>query len=305
MSKWSKQLPEQVAGRAKSLGEAGERWLAELDDMISSLEMRWKVTVTKVLSGGSHAFIGLAESGGGERILKIDLPDNSREGYLRSVKMLEAADGRGYVRLFAFDADMRAVLLERLGETLNRSGISPAGQMQIICAALCDSWQMQADALEQPSESYEWFRMFIPETWEALDRPCSERVIRSAKNAVDSLEHRTQPDKYVPVHGDAHNNNMLRVPGTDEYRFIDPDGILFEKSYDVGVLMREWPDEYEGDAVRKGRERAEFLSRLTGVDSQDIWEWGYLQMVATALVLLQIGQTELGMKMLGIAEKWS
>ena len=79
---------------------------------------------------------------------------------------------------------------------------------------------------------------------------------------------------------------------------------MFEKSYDLGVLMREWPDEYKTDPVRNRHERAEFLSELTGVDAGEICAWGYLQMVSTAFILLQIGQNELGNTMLNIASAW-
>jgi len=106
------------------------------------------------------------------------------------------------------------------------------------------------------------------------------------------------------VHGDAHNNNMLRIPGQEGYKFIDPDGVIFEKSYDVGVIMREWPEEYAHQPLHSGWQRCRFLSRLTGVDEHDIWQWGYLQMTATALVLLDIGQTEQAQQMLHICEAW-
>lgn len=303
MNKWSNYLPEMVRGRAKSLGEIGEKWLSGLDEMIADLEKRWEIKVKEVLEGGSHAWIGLAETADGEdRILKIDLPDNSEAEYMQSIRMLESAKGRGYCRLFACDGGMRAALLERLGERLNLSGFSPYRQMEIICAALRESWQMEIADL--PTGGYEWFRNFMPEANESLGRPCSRTLLNAALAALDGLERRTKPEEYVPVHGDAHNNNMLRVPCADGYKFIDPDGIIFEKSYDLGVLMREWPDEFEKDVPNEVMKRSEFLSGLTGVDSRDIRDWGFLQMTATALVLLQIGQDELGSRMLQIAEKW-
>ena len=69
--------------------------------------------------------------------------------------------------------------------------------------------------------------------------------------------------------------------------------------------MREWTEEYEQDPLHKGLERCEYLHTLTGVPAQAIWEWGFLQTVSTALVLLQIGQEEQGRAMLNVAESWS
>lgn len=304
---WRDKLPDMVLGKARAAGEAGVRWLETLDDIIRDLERRWNIRVTDVLNGGSHAFVGTAtDANDCEYILKIDIPDCPEEDFLRSAAVLHQAGGRGYCRMFAGDARHRALLLERLGETMRQSALSPTEQMTILCRAMKEGWQPPTEELKKYCSigNAAWFRDFIGETWESLGRPCPEKIVRTALSFVRSLEEHTVPAEYVMVHGDAHNNNMLRVPGSDQYKFIDPDGLIFEKSYDVGVLMREWPEEFEPAPLPKGRERCEFLSALTGVDSRDIWEWGFLQMTATALILLQIGQQELGMRMLRIAEAW-
>ena len=69
--------------------------------------------------------------------------------------------------------------------------------------------------------------------------------------------------------------------------------------------MREWIDEYEYEPLKKGKERCRYLSQLTGVSEKSIWEWGYLQTVSTAFILLQIGQETVGFKMLRVAENWT
>ena len=209
--------------------------------------------------------------------------------------------------MFACDVDKRACLLERLGGTLKSTGYAADRQMEIICHALLATWQMPVgDAkLNDGEGSVAWFREFIGSTWEALSHPCSQRVI---DQAMRYLEHRSQVmnrDEFVLLHGDAHNNNMLRVlSGEEQFKLIDPEGLFYERAYDLGVLMREWPDEYMADPARRGHERSEYLSRLTSVPAQDIWEWGFLQMVSTSLILLQIGEEPLGRQMLDIAEQW-
>lgn len=301
-AKWSSMIPDRVKGRVAAAGEAGSNWLLRLDDMISELEERWDIKVTGVLDGGSHAFIGLA----GDKVLKIDIPDEQSSGFANGAEVLRAANGEGYCRLYKFDGEMCAMLIERLGEPLRLSALTPNRQMEIICAAIRKSWEIPVQSLRYANiGDYLWFRSFIPEAYRELGKPCSDKVIDKALDYIGQLEKRTDPDKYVLVHGDAHNNNMLRVPGTDSYKFIDPDGLIFEKSYDVGVLMREWPDEYMADPLGAGLERAEFLEKLTEVDRHDIWKQGYLQMVATALILMQIGDAALARQMLDIAECWT
>lgn len=304
---WRSKLPEMVAGRAAAMGETGREWLNRLNGMIAELEKRWNVQVVEVLSGGSHAFVGLVRgSGGEERILKIDMPENPLREFISGVETLRRADGRGYCRLYAVEPEFRAALLEKLGGRLHDSGLEPRRQMRLICEALKSSWQISVEGLEDilTSGTAVWFSDFMPAAYAQLGAPCGKKVLDTALGYVEAIEARTQPGEYVLVHGDAHNNNMLNVPGTDEYRFIDPDGQLYEKAYDVGVLMREWPEEYAEKPMEAARERCRYLSGLTGVAENEIWEWGFLQMAATGMLLIQIGQRELGGKMLGIAEQW-
>lgn len=299
-------VPPKVAGRAIAAGEIGRKWLENLDALVDSLEQQWHIRVGNAMSGGSRAFVANAEGeDGAQYVLKVELPDNPEEEYLYGIHALQIADGHGYGKLYACDVEKRACLLERLGGTLNGSGIPAERQMEIICEALTDTWQMPVDGAKLNPGSVDWFRDFIDSMWEELQHPCSRRVIDQAMRCLDSRSAHLRPEEFVLLHGDAHNNNTLRVlSGEEKFKLIDPEGLFYEKAYDLGVLMREWPDEYMADPMRKGRERSELLSRLTGVDAQGIWDWGFVQMVSTSMVLLQIGEKPLAQQMLGIAEMW-
>ena len=197
--------------------------------------------------------------------------------------------------------------MERLGKPVNQLGYSVREQMEIVCAALEKTWELPAGdaALLNGMESIAWFRSFIGETWEALNRPCSDRVIEQAFSFLQSREDALNPSEFVLLHGDAHGGNTLKTLSGEGYKLIDPDGIFYEKAYDLGVLMREWVDEYDRNPWEEGKQRCAFLHRLTGVPEQAIWEWGYLQTVSTAFVLIKIGQEKTGRKMLHVAECWS
>jgi streptomycin 6-kinase len=86
---------------------------------------------------------------------------------------------------------------------------------------------------------------------------------------------------------------------------IDPDGLIAEPAYDLAVLMREWTEELIPDPVRLGRKRCAYLSSLTGVGTRAIWEWGFLQCVATGLLLMKVGQEREGSRMIQVAEAWA
>ena len=303
-----RQVPPMVASKARAAGEIGLKWLDNLDSIVAELEEKWHVTVGETLTGGFHAFVGLAEGEDGRKyVMKVEVPDTTEDEFMNGVRALTVAGGSGCGKLYAYDIDRRASLLERLGGVLRTMDYTPDEQMEIICGALVKIWQTPVNGADLPdgAASIGWFRMFIEETWNALHQPCLRKVIDRAAEYLDSREKNLNPSEYVLLHGDAHNNNTLQTLDGQGFRLIDPDGIFYEKEYDLGVLMREWPEEYRHDPVGEGRRRCAMLSRLTGADEQGVWEWGFLQTVSTSLILLQIGQEPLAREMLAVAERWS
>lgn len=298
-----------VVDRAKSAGAAGEAWLADLDGTVSELEEQWNICVGEPLSGGTHAFVAYADGHKGEKyVLKIDMPENLGGEFQNSISALKMADGDGYAKLFAYDIEKKACLLERLGPPISEFDYSVNEQLAIICHVLQKSWKIPVYDTILPSgyDSIAWFRDFIQSTWEELQYPCSRQVIRQAMRYLQSREKSINPSESVLIHGDAHANNTLQDLSEDkDFKLIDPDGIFYERAYDLGVLMREWIDEYHHQPFQKGKERCEYLHHLTGVSQQAIWEWGFLQTVSTAFVLLRIGQEETGRKMLNTVESWA
>lgn len=303
-------LPPFVVSRAKSAGTVGEIWLANLDNMISELEKMWNISVGETLTGGTHAFVACANGQNREKyVLKIDMPENFAGEFPNSMTVLEMVGGHGYAKLYAYDLERKACLLERLGKPVNQLGYTVYEQLWIICSALQKAWKIPVtttgNKFPSGTESIAWFREFIGETWEKLNHPCSYRVIKQAFHCLQAREDSMNPEEFVLLHGDAHGGNTLKDLSGKGFKLIDPDGIIYEKAYDLGVLMREWIDEYKQDPLKKGRERCAYLHRLTGVSEKAIWEWGYLQTISTAFVLLQIGQEETGCKMLEVAEHWA
>ena len=301
-------VPPLVAGKAHAAGEVGEKWLADLDALVDSLAAAWHIRVGEVLHGGSHALVCAAETETGEPcVLKVEIPDLTETEFMYGIHALRIANGHGYARLIAYDKEKRACLTERLGRPLKQLGYTVEEQIKIICRALVQTWAMPVgDAvLQQGDGSINWFAAYIPQTWENLGRPCPQEVIDRALACMEARKRQRDPAAYVVLHGDAHNNNTLEVPGQPGmFKLIDSEGILYEKAYDLGVLMREWPEEYRENPAAAQHKRADLLHNLTGVDTDAILDWGYLQMVTTALVLLQSGETVLSKEMLDIAKAW-
>lgn len=133
----------------------------------------------------------------------------------------------------------------------------------------------------------------VERLWVDLDRPCPEAVVERALTYAE--RRRADPGEPVVVHGDPHPANLLAVPqprpgaGTG-WCFVDPDGFVADRAYDLGVVLRDWSASVQAPG---GRARLEgwcaLLADRSGVDATRIWEWGFLERVSSGLHLAEIG----------------
>ena len=202
---------------------------------------------------------------------------------------------------------------ERLGPSLAGLGLPSDLQIEIICATLRRAWQVPAPAsasLPSGADKARWLAQFIAATWKELNRPCPERIIEQALSFAEVRHSAFDPQTAVLVHGDAHSHNTLqdrqhRSSAGAGFKFIDPDGLFAERAYDLAIPMREWSSELlEGDPARLGQQRSGLLGHLTGVDTQAIWEWGFIERVSTGLLCMQVGAEVVGRQMLEVAHHW-
>lgn len=325
------ELPQNVVQRALAAGRLGVKWMDELPGLVDDLSVRWGIEVGLPMAGGSAALVAPAvcHADGTEAVLRIDMPADGTHGeFLRGVRVLGRAEGRGYPRLLEVEAADRACLIERLGAPLSSSGLPVDDQIRAICGALTDAWKASPRGLDLPdtAASVEWHSAFIDAEWEALGRPCPREVVDRAHEVLEARRTGWHPAGSVLLHGDAHAANTLEDPKRPgSYRLIDPDGGIGDRAEDLGVIMREWPEQYVaaggaaggtaggagggagGDAgggaadgagggpVAERDRRAALLADLTGGDVDAIRDWGYIQTVSTAFVLLRIGGVGVGL----------
>ena len=281
-------IPEAIRNRALAADHAD--WLAQLDETVAALEAQWHIRVGEALPGGTHAYVAPATGDDGkDYIFKLDQPEES-DVFTPEIRFLQQAQGRGYVQMYEVDLDRRACLLEPLGASLASLDLPPREQMRILCQTLQLIWDCPVtEELPDGRQSLQWFREFIPATNKDLGYPLSDAAIARAMAYLDTREAAYDPADHVLIHGDANAQNILQSrDSATGFKLIDADGLVYEKAYDLGVLMREWREEYTNDPLQAAQERCEYLHRLTGVDRAAIWQWGYLQCVATALVAWNI-----------------
>jgi streptomycin 6-kinase len=285
-----------VREKAKAAGAAS--WLDALPDIVADLEHDWSITVGRPYETSTEAFVAEAALHDGTlAVLKLMIPrpgDHARN----EITVLKLTAGDGCARLLRDDEARGALLQERLGPSLDQFALPVAARQEILCAAAERVWRPAPGCgLPTGADKGRWLAGYITATWEELGRPCTERAVEHALACAVRRVAAHDDERAVLVHGDVHQWNALRAGAG--FKLVDPDGLLAEAEYDLGVLMREDPLELmRGDP----RERSRWLARRCGRDAEAIWEWGVVERVSTGLLAIKIGLQPVGGQMLAAAD---
>jgi streptomycin 6-kinase len=284
--------------REKALAVGAVAWLETLPELVREVEAEWEIAVGKAFPDSTEAFVAEATCADGARaVLKLIVPRDG-EAAAHEATVLRLAAGEGCPRLLREDVARGALLLERLGRSLYQLQLPVQERHELLVSAAERIWR-PAPASGLPSGAAKARRLaeFIGSMWEELDRPCSERAVEHALACAERRGAAHRDETAVLVHGDVHQWNALEGGESLGFKLVDPDGLLAEPEYDLGIVMRE--DPLDGDL----RERARRLADRTGLDANAIWEWGVVERVSTGLFGTRVGLQPIGRQMLTAADE--
>lgn len=290
-------IPEAVRAKARNAG--AQRWLENLPGLVAELENRWQVTAGEPFRDSTEAWVAPAAGPGPRRsVLKLMIPRAGNHAR-NEITALRLGGGAGLATLLDSDVDRDAMLLERLGVPLSECDVPLEERLEILTGLASLVWRPAAGAgLPTGADKGRWLIGAISRMWAELGRPCAEAAVAYAITCAERRVAAHDDERSVLVHGDIHRWNTLRAGAG--WKLVDPDGLLAEREYDLGVLMREDPAELMADA--DPWDRARLLAARTGTDATAVWEWGAAERVSTGLTLLSIGLHDVGTEMLRAAE---
>lgn len=317
---------EEVVELARSRPWADRPWARELLDSfpgrLAQVTARWQLTIERAHLEGAglpvldvHCAGSHSSSRRSPAVVKFDgvgadLPQQAR--------VLEAADGHGFVRLLEYDAEAGAMLLERLGPTLWREAPDPIAQTDHIADLLEQAWQLPLD-VGLPFTPDQQARSLLSGIENALGTelgagtngaPVSDRVrtLQRAQELAQDLAVSPSSTQVV-VHGDPHASNVLRRG--EGFAFIDPDGFRCEPEYDAGVALRDQQgtiDDLERhQSPGAGRRWHQWLTRRLAtrleLDPERVAAWAFVERVTTGLHLKMLGYADEGESWLATADR--
>ena len=281
--------------REKALVVGAQAWIDELPALMRAIEADWGISVGRPYPDSTEALVVEATCAEGTpAVLKLIVPRN-RDAAAHEATVLRLAAGEGSPRLLREDTARGALLLERLGRSLHELRLPAQRRHEILVSAAARIWRPAADCgLPTGAVKAQWLAEFISTVWEELDRPCGERAVEDALACAKRRGDAHRDETAVLVHGDVHQWNALEA--ADGFKLVDPDGLLAEPEYDLGIIMRE--DPLAGDL----HERAHRLADRTGLDAIAIWEWGVVERVSTGLLGTRVGLQPIARQMLAAAD---
>ena len=301
-------IADKVRATAESQGPPGRAWLSSVSDIVAELATNWRLTLGGQRSGGTASVVVDVTTSAGElAVLKVAVPgiDPTNAAF----RVLRAANGRGYARVFRADHTREAMLLERLGSQLAETDLSADEQISVICASLAAAWGPlpAGETFMAGAEKARALGRLIDGVWADFDRPCAEKTVDVARTYAELRERAFDPSTAVMAHGDAHAWNLLADPNKPgSFKFVDPDGVFVERAYDLSISLRELSQEtLAGDLVAPAHRRCRQLAALSGVAIEPIWQWGLIERTANGLLWLRQGRPELAREFLVAADAWA
>ncbi len=291
------ELPAVVRNKAVAAGV--EWWIDALPGIVAGLERDWSITVGTPFDEGTEAFVAEATTADGTAaVLKLLVPRGADVAD-HEATVLRLAAGDGCPVLYRDDPERSALLMERLGPSMFALGLPYGQRLPALCDAAARIWRPVAECeLPTGREKAAWLIDFIATAWADLGRPCHERTVEHALTCARRRRDAHDDERAVLVHGDVQQWNALHA-GTG-FKLVDPDGLLAEAEYDLGVILREDPDEpLAADTAATAR----WMADRHGLDATAIFEWGVVERVSTGLVATGIDLQPVGRQMLDVADR--
>jgi len=289
-------VPATVCNVAKTAGAT--QWLADLPALVADIARDWSLRVGRTYADATEAFVAeVVREDGTPAVLKLLVPRESVAA--NEITVLRLAGGDGCVQLLRHDVERGALLVERLGRSLHQLALPTRRRHEILCDLAARVWRPAPDCgLPNGAAAGRRLVEIILSTWDALDRPCTERAVDHALACARRRIEAHSDERAVLSHGDVHQWNALEAPGG--FKLVDPDGLLIEREYDLGVLMREDPAEQLAGGAE---ERCRWLASRTGLDATAIWEWGVVERVCNGLQCVEVDLQPYGREALAVADR--
>ncbi len=265
-------------------GTKGEKWLADLPQMLETICTKWSLKLEDFFPNLSFNFVAKCSDKDGEKyVLKVGVPDEDSP-LLTEKNTLEAFDGKGAVKVIKFDENLCAMLLERAidGKTLSETcGEDYVKAVEIVIQVL----------KKLPRNPIDKTHFINLEKWiDGLNRAVTEKFAPAkVTKAQEFFAALVEPlEQKILLHGDVHFDNILSAK-REPFLLIDPKGLIGEIGYEIAVFLNDLAGWTEHLANRKTilYKAIKRFSKEFAVSEQNLRKWCFAFAVLSAWWMME------------------
>jgi streptomycin 6-kinase len=263
-------------------GEAGQAWLDALPKTVWGLTRQWSLRIDGApLGGGSHSYVvPVRRDNGARAILKVIYVDEENRA---EPTALRAYDGDGAVRLYDYDRETGAMLMEhavpgnRLKSTRffgHRTPEAAWRRIGIACGLYRRLWrpvEVAAGFPELPKATGmldHWRASFAQASPQTRHRVGEERLRRGLE-LCDAL---ADPPELGIGNRDTHLSNIVSAE-REPWLVIDPKPYAAERAFDGGYFL--FKQQLHGP--HSGTDLLRAVADGLGADAERIRSWALLR----------------------------
>lgn len=212
---------EFAARISRAFGEEGTAWLTRLPQILHRCQERWQLTHLRVLEDLSYNLVCFAESPTyGPVVLKVGMPHPE---LWTEKKALSLYAGRGICTCYETDAELGALLLERIVPGTDLTSVANHQERFRLAASLI-SFLPVVPKGEHGLPTYEdWLtRAFARVRAEQSRNSALRSLVDKAEGLFEKLDTPRRPK--LLLHGDLHHKNILK--DCQGWKAIDPKGVI-------------------------------------------------------------------------------
>ena len=258
-------IPDSLVSRVAPLGEHGKAWLASLPSIVGACLTSWSLELEGPVEQLWYNYVAKVRLGSEALILKVCYPD--RDIGLEA-DALRFFDGRGCVRLLAFDSARRALLLERADPGLMIETLrDPAVEITAAVQLMQTLWRAPPPKHRFPS-ALRWLEAALDPVY----LPGTKARFQWVMTALERAYELTADARHLYLmHGDLHEGNILSAE-REPWLAIDPLAIEADAAWEVGgFIPSTLKRDAESERRRAARLRAHQFADELGFDRERVY----------------------------------
>lgn len=261
-------------------GEYGKNWLLKLDQIIERLKKKWFLKDIMPIKNLTYNYVVKALNKKNVPIIVKICCD--KKVFNDELKTLQFFDGKGAVKLYDYNSEYNALLLQQAIPGITLKSLYP-NKLEFVMNAFLSVNEKLHNRTISNKNNFNSVKSWL----EAIDKNKSNKIpdhlVKKAIQLKDHLLNTSQKEKLL--HGDLHLENILQ--NQNGWIAIDPKGIIGEKEFEIAAFDFIAKNELVNASSSLIIERIEKIADKADLSSKRIKDWTFVRLIMSAVWFIE------------------